>query len=154
MIAVRTIVLALFVATAVILPPGCPDGAKYVSSDGVAWLCRECVCVPYFAELEVDNDPGYCGIAPFETGSWDPLWKVCRRHDAMFDWQKDHEGQVEESILKTNATFIGQALAAGVIGAGTLVWSIIASVLVVAVGVPRQTIRWLRRNNVESAGDL
>jgi hypothetical protein len=36
------------------------------------------------------DDPGYCGLAPFETGSWDPFYRdgECTKHDRAFNEKK------------------------------------------------------------------
>lgn len=39
----------------------------------------------------VAADPGYCGLAPAETGPWDPYWRDgdCPDHDKGFDKKID-----------------------------------------------------------------
>ncbi len=94
----------------------CPD-ARYLDDKKVAWACKNCECIPYYQELvDHGNDPGKCGIKPFETGTWDPLYFVCRRHDAMYDYQKDNNGKVKESIIKTQAQFTLDAATAALRG--------------------------------------
>lgn len=35
---------------------------------------------------EEKKDEGLCGLAPVETGKWDPFWRdgVCQKHDERF----------------------------------------------------------------------
>lgn len=124
----------------------CPD-AKYIDDKDIAWACKNCECIPYYAELDTpDNDRGYCGIGLFETGEWDPLYFVCRRHDAMFNYQKTHDGKVQESIIKTQAHFTIDAGKKALYGLYAIGAFLVYVPLVWLVGSPIQLYRRWKGN--------
>lgn len=131
------------IISAVVEFESCPD-AKYVDVSGTAWACKECRCIPYYKELEDHNDPGRCGVYPFETGTWDPLYFVCRRHDAMYNFQKDNDGKVKESIIKTQWDFTRGAAVAAVTGVVSILGFFLYTPLVWTVGTGIQVVRKLR----------
>lgn len=118
-----------------------------MDSNAVSYTCKNCQCIPYYPELHV-GDEGRCGLWPFETGTWDPSWLVCRRHDAKMQAQAD--GLLEESILETQAKFALGEVQTGIKGlwaAGTFLPMILIGV---GVGTPMAVFRWLRGKKTNS----
>ncbi len=76
--------------------------------------------------VDFSSDPGFCGVAPGETGKGDPFWKIaCVPHDLAFDKMKVGYEDSTKDNLKTFGTFVAD------IGTGML-----QGAYMVALGVP------------------
>lgn len=79
-------------------------------------------------------DPGYCGVAPFETGVWDPYYKVCRVHDADFNANK--AGDPIATFGETTGGFIQGAAVEAARGVYAAVMFIPYCFFVTVIGAP------------------
>lgn len=86
---------------------------------------------------ELEKDPGYCGIAWFTLGKYDPLWQACRdAHDPVFDALL--RGEITKSQLGTVRDF-GKSLGRKWIEAA---YTIVAAPIYFLVGGVLGTLRY------------
>lgn len=79
-------------------------------------------------------DLGFCGVAPFETGKWDPYWKsgTCPTHDKSFNANK--AGLPNPGFANTTGTFIESAAETAAQGAYAVVMFLPYTFLATIVG--------------------
>jgi len=84
-----------------------------------------------------NTDPGYCGLAPLETGKWDPFWQIaCKRHDRAFDKLK--AGNPDKTGLQVTGEFMGDVIA----GAAEGLYAVVTAPIYLLVGGLGGLVRW------------
>lgn len=93
---------------------------------------------------DIWDDAGYCGIAPAETGKWDPFWqKACVNHDRDFNALK--AGYKDGDALKTFGNFTGSVLSTMAGGA----YAVVMGIPYIIVGGIGGLLRWAQISSRE-----
>ena len=86
------------------------------------------------------DDPGFCGMAPLQTGKWDPFWKsACQNHDKAYNSLKlglnNGDGGLE--VFGQFVSNIGLEMAKGA-------YAVVAGPFYILIGGVGGLLRWFQ----------
>lgn len=104
------------------------DDVRWQGSDGTMYV-------------DLNSDPGYPGLKPFETGKWDPFWEDAKPHDRAFNILKTNLDYADNHLsgIKVTGDFASGVINTMAKGA----YAVVAGPVYLILGAGYGLIRWL-----------